>query len=78
MDSSREVVGAYESLQEANMQVANFFISEGYFKSSDDPTYKVEGDGTLTIRCNSDGSMGGYVEIFVKNAPARRTLGPRR
>ncbi|KAF3052987.1 hypothetical protein E8E11_009847 [Didymella keratinophila] len=79
MDSTRDVVAAYESLQEANMQVANYFLSGGYLESYDDrPRYEVEGDGGLRIRCKTDGSMGGCVDIFVKKAPARRTLGPRR
>jgi hypothetical protein len=78
MPSSRDTVGTYESLQEANMQVANVFLFDGYYASSDDPTYEVEGDGGLQIQCNTDGSTGGYTEIFVESAPARRTLGPRK
>jgi hypothetical protein len=78
MDSSRDVVGAYESLQEANMQVANVFLFDGYFDSSDDPTYEFGANGSLVIRCNTNGSTGGCVEIFVESAPATRAPGPRR
>ncbi|KAF2624347.1 hypothetical protein BU25DRAFT_158358 [Macroventuria anomochaeta] len=78
MDSSKDVVGAYESLQEANMQVANVFLFDRYYASDDEPTYEVEGDGGLKIRCKTDGSTGRYVEIYVESAPARRTLGPGR
>lgn len=78
MEDSRNIEGTYESLQEANMQVANIFLFDGYFVSSDDPTYEVEGDGSLMIQCHTDGSTGGYTEIFVESVPAKRTLGSRR
>jgi hypothetical protein len=77
-DATRDVVAAYDSLQEANVQVANVYLHEYQPSVLDDPKYEVEGDGGLRIRCKTDGSMGGCVDIFVKKAQARRTLGPRR
>lgn len=78
INNGREAVGTYETLQEANMKAAVFFLSEGYYSEIYEPTYEVRGDGSLVIQSEVDGSLGGMVEIYIKSAPVRRTLGPQR
>jgi hypothetical protein len=73
--SRTEVVGTYESLQEANMQSTIVFLDEGYYMEDFSPVYEVKGDGSLAIKSEFD---GGYVEIYINQQPARRTLGPKR
>ncbi|KAF3005873.1 hypothetical protein E8E13_009177 [Curvularia kusanoi] len=75
--SGVEVVGTYESLQKANMQAAIVFLTQGYYSEDIDPNpkYEVRGDGSLTIECEIE---YGDVRIYIKSAPARRTLGPTR
>ena len=74
-DSRTEVVGTYESLQEANMQSTIVFLDEGYYMEDFSPVYEVKGDGSLAIESEFD---GGRVEIYIRKQPARRTLGPKR
>lgn len=78
MEDSKEVVGAYESLQEANMQVARVFMFDGYYESGSDPAYEVEDDGSLQIEVMTDGSTGGHITISVEEVEARRSLGSKR
>jgi hypothetical protein len=73
--SRTEVVGTYESLQEANMQSTIVFLDEGYYTEDFSPVYEVKGDGSLAIQNEFD---GGCVEIYIKKQPAGRTLGPKR
>lgn len=74
-DSRTEVVGTYESLQEANMQSTIVFLDHGYYMEDFSPVYEVKGDGSLAIESEFD---GGRVEIYIRKQPARRTLGPKR
>ncbi|KAF9692362.1 hypothetical protein EKO04_009711 [Ascochyta lentis] len=79
MPTTKDVVGVYESLQDANMKVANVFLFGGYYASGlDEPTYEVGDAGDLMCAVYTDGSTGGYTEIYVKRASARRAQGPRR
>ena len=74
-DNTRDVVGTYESLQEANAQAAFVFLHEGYYNSSYSPRYEVKGDGCLAIESEVEDA---HVEIYIKREAARRTLGPKR
>ena len=77
MRDSKDVVGTYESLQEANMQVASVLLFDGYYASGDNPAYEIESAGRLKVNVMTDGSTGGDTTIWVKKVPARR-LGPKR
>ena len=79
MPKTKDVVGAYDSLQDANMKVVNEFLFGGYYASAiDEPRYEVEENGALRCEVNTDGSTGGHTEIYVKRGPVRRGQGPRR
>lgn len=74
--AGKEVVGTYESLQEANTQVADVFLFDGYYGTDCDPTYEVQSDGSLMTA--TEITVGGFAEIYVRSAPAVRSLGPKR
>ncbi|KZM21597.1 uncharacterized protein EKO05_0008048 [Ascochyta rabiei] len=79
MPTTQDVVGVYESLQDANMKAANIFLFDGHYESGlYQPTYEVGDMGHLRCAVETDGSTGGYTEIYVKRASARRAQGPRR
>jgi hypothetical protein len=77
-ERSREVVGTFESLQEANMKAAEVLLFDGFYTPGDEPTYEVERGGGLRIGVTADGSTSRRVAIYVKSAAARQILGPMR
>ncbi|KAJ8115672.1 hypothetical protein OPT61_g2742 [Boeremia exigua] len=70
MKDSREVVGTFKRLQEANMHVARVYLDDGYYDSGSDATYEVEDGVSLKISVMTDGSTGGYTTISVKEVTA--------
>lgn len=78
MPPTTDVVGVYERLQDANMKAAELFIFGGYYASADEEgTYRIGHIGDLRIEVYTDGSTGGWTEIYVRRASARRAQGPR-
>ncbi|KAF1929714.1 uncharacterized protein M421DRAFT_127071 [Didymella exigua CBS 183.55] len=70
---TKDRVGAYESLQDANMEAVGVLLSGGYYGSAlDEPTCEVEENGALRFELYTDGFTGGQTEIYVKRARARQ------
>ncbi|KAF1358087.1 hypothetical protein EJ07DRAFT_157101 [Lizonia empirigonia] len=79
MPTTVDVVGAYESLQDANMKVAEVLLSEGYYESAGgEVTYEVGDFGDLRCDLYTDGSTGGSTEIYVRRASSRRVQKAKR
>ena len=70
MDDVHEISGTYHNLQEANEQVARMFLFDGDWSSGThagyDAEYEVLEGGALKCAIETDGSMGGYTEIYVR------------
>lgn len=79
MPKTKDIVGAYDSLQDANMKVVNEFLFGGYYVSAvDEPRYQVEDNGALRCKINTDGSTRGHTEFYVERGPVRQGQGSRR
>lgn len=64
-----DIAGTYDSLQEANEQVVQMFLFDGTYSSGAsagyEADYEVEG-GALSCAIETDGSTGGYTQIYVR------------
>lgn len=79
MPTTIDVFGAYESLQDANMKVAEILLFEGHYESAGgEVTYKVGDFGDLRCDLFTDGSLGGLTEIYVRRASLRRVQKAKR
>ncbi|KAF1845799.1 uncharacterized protein K460DRAFT_355563 [Cucurbitaria berberidis CBS 394.84] len=69
MDNAHKITGTYQSLQGANEEVVRKFLFDGAWSSGIhmgyDPEYMVLEGGGLKCAIQTDGSMGGYTQIYV-------------
>lgn len=82
MDDSQVVVETYSSLHEANEGVAEHFLFGGSYSSGramgEEPEYEVLDGARLRCAIQTDGSMGGYAEIYVREVNVKVEKRARR
>jgi hypothetical protein len=77
-EDSRDVVGTYESLREANLRATDVFLFNGYYAAGANTSYEVSDEGGLKCDITTDAPTGGSTIIYVERVAARRVPGPRR
>jgi hypothetical protein len=67
LDDETQLVARCTSVSEANLKVAQFFIETFWYNGMDEPTFEVDADGRLRCEIETDGSMGAFESIYVKD-----------
>lgn len=71
--TTKDTVGIYESLQDANVKAVDVLFNGGFYGSAlDEPAYELEENGTLRFGLYTDGSTGGQTEIYIRRTRARQ------
>ncbi|KAF2876259.1 hypothetical protein BDV95DRAFT_560330 [Massariosphaeria phaeospora] len=74
---STDIIGTYDTVDEANYKAAEYFLEEYNLKYCENPKYEVMNNGTVRLEVETDGSMGGLVTVYIKSSVVDRARGGR-